>query len=415
MVPAVSKPGADQPARRLVQTKRWITLTVLLTIFGILGTHFFDHWRQQRVNGTKPDIHPGPWGDLQTWDIRLEQPLEYVGFDQTTGEGPLWNFGLVAPESLPGILESCGVTRGQVERLMDSRVNGAAGEVILKPDEQTLLSLDPDVRSKLYQVLSRVPSNRFQASPYLIPDGNASVLLSHDEACAPKAVSLMRGLLYRRNGYTYFSDPEVVMRHLGSREESLSFLKALTSQKAVMMELLIRPDSDIDKPLNYWGLSSQGVTLKDLRPLFESQQHLPEGGAISILHLLPPLAREKLFTTPMPPVDNRTAMPDCHWSALNFFRSTPDTRLSDNTYASDFINANYYEVGKPGICGDLVLLVNGENRVIHSSVYIADDVVFTKNGSNYAQPWILMHEKDMVGNFSSKEPVKTVYFRRKGM
>ncbi len=390
-------------------------VTVLLTIVGVFGTHFFDRWHRSRENGTEPRVTSGPWGDIQTWDIRLEQPMEYVGFDHTTSDGPFWNFGLVSPGSLAGILESCGVNREQAEKLMASRINAAAGEVILRPDEETILSLDPDVRSKLYQVLSRVPSNRFQVSPYLIPDGNPTALFNNDEAFAPEAVSLVKGLLYRRNGYTYFSDPEVVLRHLGSREESLSFLKALTSQKAVMMQLLIRPDSDIDKPLNYWGLSSPGVPLKDLRPLFQSQQHLPEGGAISILHLLPPLAREKLFTTPMPPVDSRSSLPDCHWSALNFFSATPDPRLSDNDYASGFIASNYYEVGKPGICGDLVLLVDGQNRVVHSSVYIAGDVVFTKNGSNYAQPWILMHEKDMIGNFSSKEPVRVAYFRRKGI
>jgi len=341
--------------------------------------------------------------------------MEYVGFERACGDGPAWNFGLVSPESLPGILESCGVTREQAERLMASRINGAAGEVILRPDEQTLLALDPDVRSKLYLVLSRIPSNRFQASPYCIPDGNVAALFTKDDVCAAKAVSLMNGLLYRRNGYTYFSDPEVVLRRLSSKEESLSFLKVLTSQKAVMMHLLIRHDSDIDKPLNYWGLSSPGVPLKDLRPLFESQQHLPGGGSISILHLLPPLAREKLFTSPLPPSDNRSTLPDCHWSALNFFSSIPDPRLSDNDYASRFITANYYEVGKPGVCGDLVLLVDAENRVVHSSVYIADDVVFTKNGSNYAQPWILMREKDMIGNFSAKEPLRVAYFRRKGI
>lgn len=415
MAPFTSAPGVDDKTRKLVQTKRWITVTVLLMVFGILGTHFFDRWHQQRKHGTEPDIISGPWGDIQSWDIRLEQPLEYVGFEKATGEGPSWNFGLVSPESLPGLLQSCGVSPEQADRLMAGRGIDASGSIVLKPDEQTLLSLSPDVRSKLYQILSKIPSNRFQANPYFIPDGDVAALFNGDEARASTAISLMKELLYRRNGFTYFSDPEVVLRRLDSKEDTLAFLKAMTSQKAVMMRLLILHDSDIDKPLNYWGLSCPGVMLKDLRPLLESQQRLPEGGAISILYLLPPLAREKLFTSPLPPSDSRSILPDCHWTALNFFSVTPDPRLSDNDYASRYIAANYYEVAKPGVCGDLVLLVDGQNRVIHSAVYVAADVVFTKNGSNYAQPWILMHENDMVGSFSAKDPVRIAYFRRKGI
>ncbi len=199
MAPIPSTLGVENQTRKLVQTKRWITFTALLTVFAILGTHLFDRWYQQRNQGTEPAIVSGPWGDLQTWDILLEQPMEYVGFEKASGNGPSWNFGLVSPESLPGILESCGVTREQAEKLTASRVNAAAGEVILKPDEQTLLSLDPDVRSKLYLVLARNPANRFLANPYLIPDGNVTALFNGDEACAPKALSLMKGLLYRRN------------------------------------------------------------------------------------------------------------------------------------------------------------------------------------------------------------------------
>lgn len=89
--------------------------------------------------------------------------------------------------------------------------------------------------------------------------------------------------------------------------------------------------------------------------------------------------------------------------------------MSDNGYASQFIQNNYYEVAKPGIAGDLVLLVNPSGQVVHSAVFLADDLVFTKNGINYAQPWILMHIKDMQGNFSALEPVKVAYFRRKGI
>ena len=107
-------------------------------------------------------------------------------------------------------------------------------------------------------------------------------------------------------------------------------------------------------------------------------------------------------------------MPDCHWTSLNYFNETPDPKMSDSDYASRYISDNYYQIAKPGVPGDLVLLLNPQDQVIHSSVYIADDVVYTKNGINYAQPWILMKIDDMQGSYSRLAPVKVAYMRRKG-
>jgi len=172
------------------------------------------------------------------------------------------------------------------------------------------------------------------------------------------AASLVKKLLYVRNGFTYFSDPEVVIKELKTDSLRSDFLKTLTSQKGVLARLLIRRNSDIDKPLNYWALSLHGVLMKDLRPLMEAEQRLPEGGALSLVYLLPPLARDRLFSTPLPPKDSESVLPDCHWTALNFFSATPDPRMSDNDFASKYIMENFYEISAPGVAGDLVLLLN---------------------------------------------------------
>jgi hypothetical protein len=225
----------------------------------------------------------------------------------------------------------------------------------------------------------------------------------------------MRKLLYNRNGFTYFSDPELVITRIASEKNRMAFLQGLTSQNSVGINLLIRNKADIDKPLNYWALSMSGVLLKYLKPLLEAQRRLPQGGSISILYLLPPMARERLYTSPLPPKPDDPKLPDCHWTALNFFKLSPDPKMSDVEYAGRFLSDNYYEIAQPAIAGDLLLLLDPQGGVVHSSVYLADDVVFTKNGINYAQPWILMHVKDMQGSFSALEPMKVACFRRKGL
>jgi hypothetical protein len=78
----------------------------------------------------------------------------------------------------------------------------------------------------------------------------------------------------------------------------------------VVLNLLIRHKADIDKPLNYWALLMSGVLHKGLKHLLEAQRRLPQGGSISILYLLlPPLARERLFTSPLPPKSDDPTLP----------------------------------------------------------------------------------------------------------
>ena len=395
--------------------KRQFLFWILSLVTVASGTHFFDKKIEHDTRGTTPLIRSGAWGDLQEWDIRIEQPLEYAGFEKVTANGPFWSFGRLSPEALRELLVNCGCSDAQATGFLNSRIHGMGGVLILKPDPDALLSLSPEVRSKLYLALSQNPANRFQTTPYYIPNGDVDAMFSDSHESDHKAASLVKKLLYERNGFTYFSDPEVVIKELKTDSLRSDFLKTLTSQNAVLARLLIGRHTDIDKPLNYWALSLHGVLMKDLRPLMEAEQRLPEGGSLSLVYLLPPLAREKLFSTPLPPQEAGSVLPDCHWTALNFFSAVPDPRMSDINFASKYIMENFYEISAPGIAGDLVLLLNQANRVVHSSVYLADDVVFTKNGINYAQPWILMRIKDMTGNFSALEPMKVAYFRRKGI
>ena len=42
---------------------------------------------------------------------------------------------------------------------------------------------------------------------------------------------------------------------------------------------------------------------------------------------------------------------------------------------------HYYKVAKPVAYGDIIMLVNDQDIAgIHVAVYLADDIVFTKNG-----------------------------------
>ena len=44
-------------------------------------------------------------------------------------------------------------------------------------------------------------------------------------------------------------------------------------------------------------------------------------------------------------------------------------------------------------------------------VYLADEVVFTKNGRDKIEPWVLMKLPDMLAWYKAKEPVQVAVYR----
>jgi hypothetical protein len=272
-----------------------------------------------------------------------------------------------------------------------------------------LLALAPEVRGKLYGRLSANEANHYMAQPYRILAGGVDEKF-RDSGVNRETVDLVRKLLYPRGNALCFSDVELVLRRAPDEKAKMALLKALTRQPAVLTRVRIRPETDIDKLLGYWA-SGSGARDKDVRPLLEALRRLQTGGTISLMYFLPPFARERLYTTPLPTKPGEKGE-DCHWSALNFFNATPDDRFTDTAFTSRHIDENYYQIAKPAKLGDLVFLLDEKGGVIHSAVYVADDLVFTKNGINYAQPWILMHMRDLLALYSSLDEPKALFYRR---
>jgi hypothetical protein len=63
--------------------------------------------------------------------------------------------------------------------------------------------------------------------------------------------------------------------------------------------------------------------------------------------------------------------------------------------------------------GDVLLLLGKDNKALHMCVHIADEMVFTKNGANTQQPWVLMKMSEMLGEYENEKPFQLVTYRRK--
>lgn len=404
------------PTIRFSLTGLFLLCLVLIVATGATF-HFFSHSPAVPIATNPPPSKPRttesnqPWGQLFVQDITIEQPTEYVSFESTDLRGTQWFFGACNETQTANILSAAGLSDAEVAALLlkDHTTTTASGTTIT-PTESMILGLKKEVRAKLYKELSRWPENTLCVAPYHLTTEPLETIFA-SKNIKPDTIDLIRSLTYLRGGITCFSDVNLVLNRLSSPEDKIKVLQALTYQQATLVQVHINDQTDIDELLGYWGAVPE-VRSKDLRPLLESIQKTPQGFNLSLLYFLPPFARERLFTFPFPSKPGDTKM-DCHWTALNFFNATTDDRFQDTAYASAYVNENFYQIGAATKCGDLIFLRDSSGAIVHSAVHIAADIVFTKNGMNYAQPWILMRMKHLINVYTQEKPPEVIYYRRK--
>jgi hypothetical protein len=160
-----------------------------------------------------------------------------------------------------------------------------------------------------------------------------------------------------------------------------------------MLRLRVTPDSDVNALVKYWG---KGGREKLIAPLLTSLAKVPGGAAFNISYFLPTFPRLRLYTYPYTWNDQAACKEDCFFTSMNFFNETPDTNFFDRVYTAKVLHSDYVPVRQHPSFGDVVALSSAKGDIFHTCIYIADDFVFTKNGVNPEQPWVLMKMADML-------------------
>jgi len=352
-----------------------------------------------------------PWGELIAYDTQMERPEEYTALEVNRIDRAKWIFTGKTPEQARELMRECGFTAEQISQAFQSEnVSVEEGATIIYPSEALVFSISSDVRARFYNELSKDVANHYMRFPFCFP-GTALDEIAAGGRIQPTALQWIRQLLYHRGDTAFLSDFEALMNRIPSEKERLQLVKVLSARSAVLARIRIRPETDVDKLLGYWAWAP-GVRSTNLRPLMESIQRIDGGGTISLLYFLPQFARERLYTYPLPERPGDPAM-DCHWSTMNFFNETPDNRFSNPEYTVKYLNANYYSVAKPTRYGDLIFILDDRGNAIHSGVYIADDIIFTKNGNNYMEPWMLMRMKNLLSIYSVLGTPRMLVYRSK--
>jgi hypothetical protein len=218
---------------------------------------------------------------------------------------------------------------------------------------------------------------------------------------------------YLRGETIAFSDISAILNYAESDSEARAIFKAFTRTRALMVKMELGEESNLDGLLNYWTLGI-GLRRKDIEPLMQSIIDTNGVESLPLSHVLPSLVRKLLYTYPGMDLARNGTFPDCHWTSLNFFNFEPHQYLLDSRLATSQVLENFEPVEAPLQYGDILFfLSNTTGDAFHSCVYLADDLVFTKNGRNVLSPWVIMKLDDVKKIYLYKGDGRVQAFRRR--
>jgi hypothetical protein len=355
----------------------------------------------------------GPWGKLTVSPVIVSPPLEYVAEDWgRTSEPDAWYFPGTTPELLDAFLASTGLSTDQAARIKSSaRSHSGIRGLVVTPDPAMVRTLSPDVRSRLYTQLAKSSLNFDQTNSFRFLGSSPDDWLG-GTLISPQTRQIVEPLIYRDGEFLNFADVEIVRAAISDNEELRRLAKALLRQSTLLVRLSVVDASAVDSLADYWGRGGRRI---DLRPLLESIAGAGPDHSIDIVHLLPALARQNLYRYPkLATADfNKPLLANCLWTALNFFSLAPDDRFLDVNVALDTLRQNYYVVEHGFQLGDIIGFVDDEGDLFHVAVYIADDLVYTKNGTSPMAPWTIVRLDYLRGYYKGRATdLRLIYHRR---
>lgn len=310
--------------------------------------------------------------------------------------GRPWRFGETPFEAVEQLFRDSGLTAKDLAWLLDRanwQVN--AGVVQITPPSDLLFHLSPGARGRIYSFLAQIPGNLFKNDPFKISTNYAAQWFQ-DSGVSKETEQLIRSLTYRRGPMVCFSDPGLLADRIpvGERRPVLKALSRMPAQRAF---LHIEPGDDLRAVTNYW---SAGGRVSEMLPLLDSLRQSNTGGRIDLAYLLPRFCSERLFTFPDPATQPDADLVDCFWTALNFFRYPPEQRFLDVPSRLRHVQTQYHVHPDEPRFGDMLALYDARQEPLHACVYVAGDIVFTKNGATVFSPWVLMSYRDMLDYYS---------------
>jgi len=333
----------------------------------------------------------GPWGELEVRTVYLEAPDSLLAAIAKPNSVTRWVFEQTTEAAVRDLLLRCGVPAATVTKLLDPSRRIVSGNVLsLYPTIEDLVALPAAARAALYLELAKSPANEYQRDPVYILGGDLEDWLM-DDGLSESQKELFRKLVWKRGDVLVFSDIQALLTLAKNSDEVRSTFRAVTRVRSLIVELHLPLKTDRREFLEYWSAGqTDAPRLTFLNAI--TQRRAPQ--SVDITHFLPSLMRQRAYTFPELELGLKGRFPDCHWTSLNFFNITPKDFYLDTRLAAAQLVENYATVEAPFHYGDVLCFLD-EGEGLHTCVYIADDIVLTKNGDSILAPWALMQIKDV--------------------
>ncbi len=352
----------------------------------------------------------GPWGNLILTPIVISPPIEYVSTDLWPAATLTWTFPGSTIDEVENFLNVSGLTPADVARLKaastpDPRIHG----IVITPPMDLVERLTPEVRGRIYLQLGRSGLNFEQAQAFRFETGSLDDWLKGAPIQAATR-QLVEPYFYREGNFLYFADLGLLEPKIADREEFRRLTKALFRQPSVLVDLSLGPGGDVATIAQYWG---KGGRRTDIRPLLDSIAGT--SAHTDIAHLLPAFARDHLYRYPRVSTADfdKPILANCLWSSLNFFNAVPDDSMLDVNKAIDRLKTQYYVVEADFELGDIVAFVDEKDNLFHVAVYLADGLLFSKNGMSVMAPWTITSIDSVKAFYSTRSQHPRVIVHRR--
>jgi len=273
--------------------------------------------------GSFVPVKPGPWGDLEYVPMNIEIPEEFLSVRSDEKQDRRWFFGSASAEKLAQFLGAAELNPAQRKELLDqSRWLVQTNGIYVTPSRETIFSLSPQSRQKIYGALSQFRENVAHQEAFTF------VAAEFDGFCkdcgvAPATLELVKKISYPHGRLLRFSDLPWVLDTLPSYQEKLRLEKAVSRRATLFLKMRITPQTDVEAIMKYWAHAGEA---KDLRPLLESLAKVPGGLRLNVSFLMPDWAGGRLYTYPFPSLNQPE---NCHWTSFNFFKQQPELNYND--------------------------------------------------------------------------------------
>lgn len=337
----------------------------------------------------------GPWGQLEYYPVFLEASSTLIDRFPLPNPRTRWVFPISMRKGLADQLLAAGLDQPFIDTLTSPSSMVTDNDwIYVFPPLNMLEAMTQPQRQAVYGILRHFPINEYYYEPVVVTSGNVDEWFRTSKL-RPELIAKFKQFTYMRGEALVFSDLPALLNYSTGESEGKAMLKAFTRTRALVARLILSDTTDLESLMAYW---TTGLNLrrKDVEPLLQSIIDTQGIDNVDIVHLLPALPRKLCMTYPDAAMAKDGIFPDCHWTSLNFFNYDAQPYLLDSRLATSAVLERFNPVEGPYKFGDILFFLdNKQGDAFHSCVYIADDIVFTKNGRNVLSPWIMAKLEDV--------------------